>query len=103
MVNFSFTLSSLLGLLDILGAVGYFMLVITQITNAVKASASPLKIFLKVAELLLCPIALFFSGIVLFFNGWRLDPFFQIQQLLFHLVVMVAIIKELKQLSQSRR
>ena len=102
MVNFSFTLTTLLGLLDIVGAVYYLCLTIGSITQGVRRSTSPLNTILKVWELLVCPIALFLSGVILFFNGWRLDPILQFQQLCFHLIIGVALAKETNKLVRNR-
>ena len=102
MVNFSFTLTTLLGLLDIAGAVYYLCLTIGSITQGVRRSASPLNTVLKVWELLVCPIALFLSGVILFFNGWRLDPIMQLQQLFFHLIVGVALARQTSKLIRQR-
>ena len=103
MVNFSFTLTTLLGCFDIIGALYYLSLTIGIITQGVKRSASPLKTILKVWELLVCPVTLFLAGIILFFNGWRLDPILQLQQLCFHLIVGVALTKETINLIRNYR
>ena len=103
MVNLGFNITTLLGILDIFGAVGYFILSIVLISRGVISYTSGVNTILQVWELLLCPIALLISGIILFFNGWRLDPFLQYQQLLVHSVLMVAVIKHVRQLVGWRR
>ena len=101
MVNLGLNFATLLGILDIFGAVGYFILSIVLISRGVISFTFGVNTILRVWELLLCPIALLISGIILFFNGWRLDPFLQYQQLLIHLVLMVALIKQLRQLDNN--
>ena len=103
MVNFGFTSTTILGLLDLIGSIGYFILTIGSILDGVRRSTSALNLILKVYELLVCPIALFLSGVILIFNGWRLDPILQFQQLLFHLIIGVAVAKEIIKLTQSQR
>ena len=98
MVNLGFNLTTIFSLLDIFGAVGYLILTIASITDGVKRATSPVNTILKVIELLYCPFALFLSGVILFFNGWRLDPILQLQQLFLHLIVATSVIKELKNL-----
>ncbi|WP_019508884.1 Ycf66 family protein [Pleurocapsa sp. PCC 7319] len=103
MVNFGLNFISVVGLFDVLGGIGYFILIITQVLESVRKSNSSLYIILKVLELLFCPIALLLSGGILIFNGWRLDPILQFQQLLFHLIVIVCLVKEAMRSSVSLR
>lgn len=56
---------AIVGLLNILGVIAYFVLTITQMTRVVKRSAEPLNIVFKVIELVYLPIALLISGLVL--------------------------------------
>ncbi len=98
MVNLGFNLTTILGLLDIFGAVGYLILTIASITDGVKRATSPANTILKVIELLYCPFALFLSGVILVFNGWRLDFILQLQQLFLHIIVAISVTKELKNL-----
>ena len=95
MVNFGFNLITLLGLIDILSALACFILLAGTGLNSY---ASSIKNNLSVWELVVFPLLLFPSGIILFFNGWRLDPFLQIQQLLIHAAVGVTIAKEIDRL-----
>ncbi|MEL6495029.1 MAG: Ycf66 family protein [Cyanobacteria bacterium J06623_7] len=101
MVNVGFSFTTMLGLLDLIAAVSYFILTIGSITDGVNQASSVLSLILKIYELLICPGALFLSGIILIFNGWRLDPILQFQQLLFHLVVGVAVAKEINNLTST--
>jgi hypothetical protein len=108
MVNLGFNLTTLLGLLDLLGVISYFLLAIYQISRGVYSHSSN-SIFntglqvIEVLELLSSPIALFFSGIILIFNGWRLDLILQVQQLLLHIIIGLSFIKMLGQSANSSR
>ncbi|MGL5807889.1 MAG: Ycf66 family protein [Xenococcaceae cyanobacterium] len=96
MVNVSFYSSTgLLGLLNILGAVAYLIILIAQIANTVRTSGNSINIIIKILELIYCPLALFLSGIILIFAGWRLDPILQFQQLLLEILVAFLVIKDI--------
>jgi hypothetical protein len=103
MVNLGFNLTTLLGLLDLLGVIGYFVLAISQISRGAYSSNSTFNTAIQLLELLVSPIALFFSGIILIFNGWRLDPILLLQQLLLHVIIGLSFIKMLGQLANSSR
>lgn len=45
MVNFGFNGMTLLGLLDLIGSIGYLALTIAQISEGVKKSTSPINTF----------------------------------------------------------
>ena len=103
MVNFGINAMSLLGLLDILGSIAYLILAIAQISKGVYNSTSTVNTALQLLELLGSPLALFLGGIILLFNGWRLDPILQFQQFLFHVVVGLSFTKMTVQLANSNR
>ena len=96
MVNFNFgiNISSLLGLLNIAVAIVYFILTITKIIQVIRRSASAFYITTKILELVWCPLALLISGVILLFNGWRLDPILQLQQILLESVVIFLFTKD---------
>ena len=85
----------------------YFILTIARIIDVIKLTASPLyatfKAIFKVCELLLCPIILSISGVILIFNGWRLDPLLQFQQYLIHLILLIAFWREINRLIRPSR
>lgn len=107
MVNFGINNAIILGLLDFVGAIVYFILTIARIIDVVKQTASPLnavfKTIFKVCELLLYSIVLFSSGVILISNGWRLDPLLVFQQYLIHLILLVAFWREINQLIRPSR
>lgn len=103
MVNFGINVIGLLGLLDILGAIAYLVLAIVQISRGVYNSPSTANTALQLIELLGSPLALFLGGIILLFNGWRLDPILQFQQFLLHVVVGLSFTKMTVQLANYHR
>lgn len=96
MVNFGLSTMSLLGMLNIVGAILYFGLTFSQIIRIVRGSGEALDIVIKVLELVWCPFALLVSGIILLFTGWRLDPALQFQQLLLESIVIFLILKDFR-------
>ena len=94
MVNIGLNISSLLGLLNIVVAIVYFTLTITKIIQVIRRAASASYITTKILELVWCPLALLISGVILLFNGWRLDPILQFQQILLESVVMFLFTKD---------
>ena len=103
MVNFGFNLITLIGFIDVLGAIGYLILALAQISNGVNSTNPTFNTVLRLLELFIFPIALFLSGVILIFNGWRLDPVLQFQQLLFHVIVGMAFVRTLAQIADSSR
>jgi hypothetical protein len=55
---------------------------------------APVEIALKLLEIIFIPAIFLLSGIILLFNGWRLDPILAFQQLLLFIVVFYFIIKD---------
>lgn len=93
MVNIGLNFASLLGLLDIILAIAYLVL----------SSALPLErgrhvggtgIALYVVQAIIAPIVLLISGVILIFQGWRLDPILQLAYLLLELLVIYLAVKD---------
>jgi hypothetical protein len=89
------SLITIIGLLHILGAVGYFALSIGQIIVIVR-SGNAYEIAFRVLKLIFVPLILFLSGRILIMNGWRLDPVLSTQVLLMTVLVAYFIFRELK-------
>lgn len=81
MINIGLNLAILIGLVQILGALGYFVFSIGQLTAAARSSSAS-GIAVVILQGLLVPLILLISGLILFFQGWRLDPVLQFQVLL---------------------
>ena len=94
MSNFSWNTIAVIGLLNILGGIAYFVLAITQFKKKARKSSSPVNTLFRIIGIILCPLALLLSGLILLFQGWRLDPILGFQQLLLGLVVLFLIVKD---------
>lgn len=94
MVNLGLNFAALLGLINVLGGIVYFFSTIIQIINGVRSSTSSVNTILKILELTFCPPVLVLSGVILFFNGWRLDPILLFQQVLLEIIVMVDVLQQ---------
>ncbi|MEX0269251.1 Ycf66 family protein [Leptolyngbyaceae cyanobacterium UHCC 1019] len=94
MVNIGLNLGSILGLLQILIALGYLAVSIAQIASAIGSQRNT-DILLRVLQLIFAPIILFLCGAILFLQGWRLDPILQFQQLLLSFLISYLILLDL--------
>lgn len=79
MIGLSF--ASLIGWLQVLGAIGYFAISVGQIIATSQAQRQSEQGF-RIMQTIVVPPLLLLSGVVLIFNGWRLDPLLQFQALL---------------------
>ena len=95
MTNFSLSVVSILGLLQILGSLGYFAVSITQITTAAR-SRHWVDLVLRILQVFFAPISLFVSGAILIFYSWKFDPLMQLQQLLLNGLIVYVIFLDLK-------
>jgi hypothetical protein len=91
MVNVGLNFSSVLGLLQILIALVYFALSISQIVIAIRLRRDTDLVF-RIIQLILAPLMLSLSGFILFFQGWRLDPILLFQQLLMNILLVFHIL-----------
>ncbi|HHP7230396.1 MAG TPA: Ycf66 family protein [Xenococcaceae cyanobacterium] len=93
MVNFEFgfNLVSLMGIFLILISLPYFAMFISQLFVLMKTSNNTSQIAIKLSELLFIPTSLFVSGLILLYQGWRLDPILQFQQLLMIIISILLV------------
>jgi hypothetical protein len=101
MVNFQFSLSSLIGLSDMALGVVFFILTIFLLLNHHRFRDRSLIVPILVLQLLFVPIPLVLAGIILLFQGWRLDPVLQLALLLLHSPVFFSLIKDLQWLRSN--
>ncbi|MEO1429098.1 MAG: Ycf66 family protein [Cyanobacteria bacterium J06633_8] len=59
----------------------YFIFAILKLTRIWNRISSTARTF-YIIQLLIIPIFIVFSGFILLFQGWRLDPILQLQQLI---------------------
>jgi hypothetical protein len=102
MVNVGLDLGSILGLLQILGCLGYFVLSISQIIFSVRSQRDT-ELVLRMVQLIFAPFIcyLLLSGVILFFDGWRLDPFLLFQEFLMSILIGYLIFLDWKRLSRT--
>jgi hypothetical protein len=99
MVNVGFSLASILGLLQILCSVVYLALSISHIITAVR-SRQYTKLVFPILQLIFGPFIFVLSGVILFFQGWRLDPILLFQQFLMNILLAYYIYQDF---NKSRR
>ena len=95
MVTFGLNISGLIGLVQILGGLGYFALSVGQVVVAAKSTTAS-NIAVRLLQLMLGPFILFLSGVIVSIQGWRLEPILQFQNLLLTLLVFYLIVRDLK-------
>jgi Ycf66 protein N-terminus len=96
-INVAFGWVSLLGIAQILGALGYLALSIGQIIAAMRSNNAN-NIALRVLQLLLGPLILLISGMILVFSGWRLDPILQFQEFSLTILIAYLIVQDIRRL-----
>ncbi len=94
MVNFGLSISGLIGLVQILGGLGYFALSVGQVVVAARSTTAG-NIAVRLLQLMLGPSILFLSGVIVSIQGWRLDPILQFQNLLLTVLVFYLIVRDL--------
>ncbi len=91
--NISKNIASFLGVLQIIFGLFYLIFAIIQLIRRNKISSST-TIFYSI-QLIIIPTFLLLSGLILIFQGWRLDPILQLQQFILFLLIVFLIIKEM--------
>jgi small-conductance mechanosensitive channel len=94
MINVAISFASLLGLLDIGLAVFYLVISIAVPLNR-RRMLDALGIALYIAQAVIAPVILLLSGVILFFQGWRLDPILQLAFFLLNVLVIYLGIKDI--------
>lgn len=95
MLNIGLSLSTILGFLLILGSLGYFAVSMAQIIVAVRSQRDADTV-LRIFQLIFAPFILLLSGLILLFQGWRLDPILLFQEFLMSLLIGYLILLDLK-------
>jgi hypothetical protein len=94
MINFGLNSASILEILYIILAITYLLLIkgaASRRTNNLSASVLKLDKFVSV----IIRSLLLISGIILFLQGWRLDPVLQFGQFLLFLLILYMIGKDI--------
>jgi hypothetical protein len=90
-VNFGVNLASILGITYVIfGAVYLIFTIYLLISRASRFTSTLLTLY--IIQLVLVPFCMFVSGLILTFQGWRLDPILQFEQfLLFALIIYFSV------------
>jgi len=86
---------SILGLLHVLGSLGYCAVSFAQIVAAVRSQRGT-DMVLRSLQLIFAPVLLLQSGGILFFHGWRMDPILQFQESSMSILIAYLILLDLK-------
>jgi hypothetical protein len=98
MVNFGFNGGSLLGLLDVILAIAYLAWsIFVTITRG--REFSTVFVLLFIIQALIAPGVLILSGLILIFQGWRLDPLLQLSYFLLNILLIYLGLKDVILLS----
>lgn len=95
MVSVGLNLSSIFGLIQILGSLGYLIVSANQVIGAARSNPEN-DMILRVFKLVFAPLILLISGGVLIVNGWRLDPTLQLKEVLTSILIGYLLFSDLR-------
>ncbi|MEH2293547.1 Ycf66 family protein [Nostoc sp.] len=93
-VNFGVNLAGLIGIIYLLWAILYLILTVAWLAQR----GSRLRgwaLALYIIQLIFTPIIMLLSGAILLFQGWRLDPILQFEQVLLLVLILYLSIKDI--------
>ncbi|QKQ76744.1 Ycf66 family protein [Nostoc sp. TCL240-02] len=93
-VNFGINLAALIGIIYLLLAIVYFLLTVAWLAQRGTRLTS-WGLALYIIQVIFTPIIMLMCGMILFFQGWRLDPILQIEQFLLLLLIIYFTIKDI--------
>lgn len=94
MVNYGINLAGLLGIIYVLLSVAYFILMVVWLAQRSRR-LNGLALVFYILQAIFAPILMFLCGLILFFQGWRLDPLLQLMQLLLSILIIYLSIKDI--------
>jgi len=93
-VNFGINVAGLIGIIYLLLAIVYFILMLVWLVpRGTRLAGSALALYL--IQVIFTPIVLLLCGFILLFQGWRLDPILQFEQFLLLLLIIYLTIKDI--------
>jgi small-conductance mechanosensitive channel len=93
-VNIGLNIASLLGSIHVLLGIIYLVLMVFfLVKRATRLTNWALSLYL--IQAIFIPILMFLSGLILIFQGWRLDPILQFGQFLSFLIIIYFGIKDI--------
>ncbi|BAY19341.1 hypothetical protein NIES21_52020 [Anabaenopsis circularis NIES-21] len=93
-VNFGLNVASLIGFMQIIFAVAYILAMIILLIQRARRLET-LSLIIYVFQTIIIPIFLLTSGLILVFQGWRLDPILQFMQFLLTVLIIYLCIKDI--------
>ena len=93
-VNFGLNLAGLIGIIYFLLAVIYFILTVVWLAQR-GTRLTGWALALYIIQVIFTPIIMLICGVILFFQGWRLDPILQFEQFLSLLLIIYFAIKDI--------
>ena len=93
-VNFAANLASILGLIYLLLGVVYLIFMVFWLVKR-GARLTSWALALYIIQTIFTPIIMLLCGLILTFQGWRLDPILQFGQLLLSLLIIYLLIKDI--------
>jgi hypothetical protein len=93
-VNFGLNLAGLIGIIYFLLAIIYFILTVAWLSQRGTRLTS-WALGLYIIQVIFTPIIMLMCGVILFFQGWRLDPILQFGQFLSLLLIIYFTIKDI--------
>ncbi|BBD67624.1 Ycf66-like protein [Nostoc commune NIES-4072] len=93
-VNFGLNLAGLIGIIYFILAVIYFILTVAWLAQR-GTRLTGWSLALYIIQVIFTPIIMLMCGVILFFQGWRLDPILQFEQFLLLLLIIYFAIKDI--------
>jgi hypothetical protein len=93
-VNFGVSPASIVGLLYIALGLAYFFFFLTWLLSRFRRLSTASAI-LYLLQVVFIPVILFCCGMILIFQGWRLDPTLQFTIFLLSLIILYLSIKDI--------
>ena len=93
-VNFGVNVSSLIGIVYLLFAIVYFILMLVWLSQRGNRLTG-LGLALYIIQVIFTPLVMLLCGVILIFQGWRLDPILLVLQFLLLLLIVYLSIKDI--------
>ncbi|MDZ7991221.1 MAG: Ycf66 family protein [Nostoc sp. EfeVER01] len=93
-VNFGLNIAGLIGIIYLLWAIIYLILTVAWLSQR-GTSLRGWALALYLIQLIFTPIIMLLSGVILYYQGWRLDPVLQFEQFLLLLLILYLSIKDI--------
>ncbi|WP_445631545.1 Ycf66 family protein [Nostoc sp. DSM 114167] len=93
-VNFGLNIAGLIVIIYLLWAIIYLILTLVWLSQRVTRLRG-WALALYIIQLIFTPIIMLLSGVILYYQGWRLDPVLQFEQFLLLLLILYLSIKDI--------